>query len=219
NPLEEVLQMQTAVIDFEPLLTGGERGKALSQPAVLARFYNNLGSQALAEGDTSRAYGYFRAAIVADPLYGAAHGNLAVLLEQRGLAAEAEQLLRRAVALGDQPDVALASLHRLLLGQHREADAAVVAAELQAAQDADPYHWISRGVAALNEGNDRQAATALERAQELTAGFTEVHGWLALAYWRLGERGRAREQLAQLEALQSGSALAGKLRRKLAATP
>lgn len=60
---------------------------------------------------------------------------------------------------------------------------------------------------------------ALEHAQRLTSGFTEVHGWLALAYWRMGEQVRAREQMAQLEALQPGSALAGKLRRKLTAAP
>ncbi|HEY1226588.1 MAG TPA: tetratricopeptide repeat protein [Ramlibacter sp.] len=219
SPIEDVLQMQTAVIDFEPLLTGGERGRPLGEAAVLARFYNNLGSQALAAGDTQRAYGLYRAAIAADPLYGAAHGNLALLLQQRGLPAEAERLLRRAVALGDQPDVALASLHQLLVDQKRTAEAEAVAAQLRAAQDADPYHWISRGVAALNEGQNRQAVADLEHAQELTSGFTEVHGWLALAYWRMGEARRAREQLAQLEALQSGSALAGKLRRKLTATP
>jgi len=219
NPIEDVLQMQTAVIDFEPLLTGGERGKPLREQEVLARFYNNLGSQALAAGDEQAAYGYYRAAITADSLYGAAHGNLAVLLQRHGLAADAERLLRRAASLGDQPDVALASLHRLLLEQHRDADAAVVAAQLRAAEDADPYHWISQGVAALNEGRNRQAAAALEHAQELTAGFTEVHGWLALAYWRMGEPSRARDQLAQLEALQSGSLIAGKLRRKLTATP
>lgn len=219
SPIEDVLQMQTAVIDFEPLLTGGERGRPLSEAAVLARFYNNLGSQALAGGDTQRAYGLYRAAIAADPLYGAAHGNLAVLLQQRGLPAEAERLLRRAVALGDQPDVALAALHQLLVAQQRTGEAEAVAAQLRAAQDADPYHWISRGVAALNDGQDRQAVADLEHAQELTSGFTEVHGWLALAYWRMGEARRAREQLAQLEALQSGSALAGKLRRKLTATP
>ena len=219
SPIEDVLQMQTAVIDFEPLLTGGERGRALSEAAVLARFYNNLGSQALATGDTQRAYGLYRAAVAADPQYGAAHGNLALLLQQRGLPADAERLLRRAVALGDQPDVALASLHQLLVNQKRTAEAEVVATQLRAAQDADPYHWISRGVAALNEGQDRQAVADLEHAQELTSGFTEVHGWLALAYWRMGEARRAREQLAQLEALQSGSALAGKLRRKLTATP
>jgi tetratricopeptide (TPR) repeat protein len=219
NPIEDVLEMQTAVIDFEPLLTGGERGKPLNEQAVLARYYNNLGSQTLALGNELGAYGYYRAAITADPLYGAAHGNLAVLLQRRGLDADAERLLRRAASLADQPDVALASLHALLLRQHRDAEALVVADQLRAAQDADPYHWISRGVEALNEGRDRQAVDALQHAQELTSGFSEVHGWLALAYWRMGDRGRAREQLAQLDALQSGSPLAGKLRRKLTATP
>lgn len=219
NPIEDVLQMQTAVIDFEPLLTGGERGRPLSEAAVLARFYNNLGSQALAAGDTQRAYGMYRSAIAADPLYGAAHGNLALLLQQRGLPAEAERLLHRAVALGDEPEVALAALHELLVAQQRTDEAELVARQLRAAQDADPYHWISRGVAALNDGRDRQAVADLEHARQLTSGFTEVHGWLALAYWRLGDGAHAREQLAKLEALQSGSPLAGKLRRKMTAVP
>jgi tetratricopeptide (TPR) repeat protein len=219
DTMQDMLRTRVAIIDFEPQLTGGELGRRLDENDILARFHNNLGGQALAVGDAPRAYAHYRAAIEADPRYAAAHSNVAVLLEQRGLVQEAELLLRYAVALSPEPDVALAALHRLLLAEHRTADADVVAQQLRAAQDADPYHWISTGVDALNAGHDRQAVAALEHAQQLTNGFTEVHGWLALAYWRLGDKSRAQQQLAQLEALQAGSPLAGKVRRKLTATP
>lgn len=219
DTLQDMLRRRAAIVDFEPQLTGGALGRPLDESGMLARFHNNLGGQALAAGDAARAYGHYRAAIAADPRYGAAHSNAAVLLEQRGLVKEAEVLLRHAVALSAEPEVALAMLHRLLVAQHRLAEADLVATKLNAMREADPYHWISLGLNALDEGRDRQAAAALEHAQRLTSGFTELRGWLALAYWRMGEQGRAREQLAQLEALQSGSALAGKLRRKLTATP
>ena len=217
--MQDMLRTHVAIVDFEPQLTGGELGRPLDEADMLARFHNNLGSQALALGDAAGAYGHYRAAMAADPHYAAAHSNLAVLLERRGLVGEAEVLLRHAISLSHEPDVALAALHRLLLGQHRTAEAEVVARQLRAAQESDPYYWIQEGVDALNAGRNRQAVVALEHAQELTNGFTEIHGWLALAYWGLGDGARARQQLAQLEALQSGSVLAGKLRRKLTATP
>lgn len=217
--MQDMLRTRVAVIDFEPQLTGGELGRPLDEGEIVARFHNNLGSEALAAGDAVRAYGHYRAALAADPRFAAANSNLAVVLEQRGLAQEAEVLLRYAITLANEPDVALAALHRLLVAQHRTAEAEVVAQQLRAAEDADPYHWITQGVDALNQGRSRQAVAALEHAQELTHGFTEVHGWLALAYLQLGDQVHARQQLAQLEALQSGSPLAGKLRRKLTAMP
>lgn len=219
DTLQDMLRTRVAIVDFEPQLTGGELGRPLDERDMLARFHNNLGGQALASGDPVRAYGHYRAAIAADPVYAAAYSNAAVLLQQRGLLQQAESLLRYAIVLSPEPNVALAALHRLLLAQHREAEAAVVAEQLRAAREADPYHWIAQGIEDLNEGRDRQAVVALEHARELTSGFTEVHGWLALAYWRLGDGVHAREQLAQLEALQAGSPLAGKLRRKITAKP
>ena len=216
DTMQDMLRTRVAIIDFEPQLTGGELGRPLDEGEIVARFHNNVGSEALAAGDAARAYAHYRAAVTADPQYAAAHSNLAVVLQQRGLVREAEVLLRHAISLGNQPEVALAALHRLLLAQQRTAEAEVVAGQLRAAQDADPYHWITEGVDALNQGHSRQAIAALEHAQQLTNGFTELHGWLALAYWQLGDGVRARQQLAQLEAQQSGSPLAGKLRRKLA---
>lgn len=219
DTLQDMLRTRVAIVDFEPQLTGGELGRPLDELDMLARFHNNLGGQALAAGQVERAYGHYRAAIAADPGYAAAYSNAAVLLEQKGLAQDAESLLRHAVALSPEPDVALGALHRLLVAQHRDADAQAIAGRLRAAREADPYHWITKGIDALDHGEPRQAVIALEHARELTSGFTEVHGWLALAYWRLGDGAHAREQLAQLEALQTGSALAGKLRRKFTTAP
>lgn len=211
---DEMLQPRAVVIDFEPEYASRLRGTPLTEDAVLARFYNNLGVEALARGQEARAYAHLKAAIAADGSYGAPYANLAVLYRQRQLAADAERLLRRAIALSAQPEVPLQTLHALLLEQGRTAEARAVAARLREWQAADPYHWLAQAIAHLEAGEPRRAIAALEHAQDLTSGFAEVHRFMALAYWRLGERERAGEHLALLAQSDPGSPALGKLKRK-----
>ncbi|HMA08771.1 MAG TPA: hypothetical protein VKP68_12945, partial [Ramlibacter sp.] len=103
------------IVDFEPDLASARVGLALSEDAILARYYNNIAAEQLAQGHSALAYAHFQAAILADPAYAASYGNLAVLYRGAGLAAEAEQLLRLALVRADPPDVPLHALHQLLL--------------------------------------------------------------------------------------------------------
>lgn len=211
---EHVLYPRYIVIDFEPQYATGFRGRPLDDAGVAARYYNNLGAEHLAQGRLAHAYAHFKAAIATDASYAAAYGNLAVLYRKRGFDADAERLLRRAVALSDEPDVALQGLHQLLVDRGREAEAKSVAEQLREYREADPYYWIAEGVKHLEGGNPRRAADALEHAQAISSGFGEVHRYLAVAYWRLGDRKRADEQLALMSALDSGGVMTAKLRRK-----
>lgn len=211
---DEMLQPRFVVIDFEPEYASRHRGQPLTEEAVLARFYNNLGVEALARGEAAGAYAHFKAAIAAEAGYAAPYANLAVLYRQRLLAADAERLLRRAIALSAQPDVPLATLHELLVEQGRTAEARAVAAQLREWQAADPYHWLALAIRHLEDGAPRDAIAALEHAQALTHGFAEVHRYMALAYWRLGERERAGEHLALLAQGDPASPALGKLKRK-----
>jgi Tfp pilus assembly protein PilF len=85
---------------------------------------------------------------------------------------------------------------------------------LQSRRDADPYYWIGLGLQALQDGQWRQSVAALEEAQRLTHGFEEVHRYLALAYWRSGDRLRANAQLAVLASLEHDSSDIATLRKK-----
>jgi len=211
---DELLQPRAVVIDFEPEYATRQRGLPLTDDGVLARFYNNLGVEFLARGQQSKAYAHFKAAIAADASFAPAYGNLSILYRDRGLAADAEQLLRRAIALSDQPDVPLQALHQLLADQGRTAEARAVAARLRQWQESDPYYWVAQGIRYLDQGEPRRAVDALEQAESLTTGFAEVHRYLALAYWRLGERKRAGEQLALLSRADPEGPATAKLRRK-----
>ena len=174
---------------------------ALSDDGILARFYNNVAAEYLAQGDLILAYAHFKAAVLADPGYSPSYSNLAQLYIRKGFLQSAERLLLHAIALDDDADIALRSLHQLLVSQGRESEALKYKEILQARQEKDPYYWLGVGLHHLQGGNYRKAVNALEHAQALTRGFQEVHRYLAIAYWRAGKPSQAKSQLSMLASL------------------
>ena len=189
------------IIDFEPQVASRREGMALSDDGILARFYNNVAAEYLAQGDLTLAYAHFKAAVLADPGYSSSYSNLAQLYTRKGLLQSAEHLLLHAMALNDDADIALRSLHQLLVSQGRESEALKYAQILQARRENDPYYWLGVGLDHLQRGNYRKAVSALEHAQALTKGFQEVHRYLAIAYWRAGKPIQAKNQLSVLASL------------------
>src|SRR6267143_4460575 len=94
------------IIDFEPQIASRREGLALSDDGILARFYNNVAVEYLAQGDLTLAYAHFKAAILADAGYSPTYGNLAQLYKRRGLLQSAERLLLYAIAFNDDADIA-----------------------------------------------------------------------------------------------------------------
>jgi tetratricopeptide (TPR) repeat protein len=192
-------RVEALVIDFEPGVGSFRAGTPLTDDGVLARYYNNRGAEHYARDEQAAAYAYYKAAIQTDRTFSASYGNLAQLYLRRGYADDAERLLRQAVALTDEADLPLWSLHRLLLAQGRTDEAARIAQVQQARRERDPYYWLGVGVERIRQQDWPAAIAALERAQAMTTGFDEVHRYLALAYWRAGDTPRARAQWALLE--------------------
>lgn len=196
-----VIAAGDVVIDFEPRSGWLRAGTALSEEGVLARYYNNIAADHFAQGNLTRAYAWFKAAIVADPQYSSSYGNLAQLYRRKGFTDSAERLLLHAIALSEVDDTPVHSLHQLLVAQGRDAEAAKYAAILKARQEKNPYYWLGVGLDYLREAKYSRAVSALERAEALTSGFDEVHRYLAIAYWRNGDQARANKQLEVLASL------------------
>jgi tetratricopeptide (TPR) repeat protein len=207
------------IIDFEPQIASRREGSALSDDGILARFYNNIAVEYLAQGDLTLAYAHFKAAILADPGYSPSYGNLAQLYKRRSLLQSAEQLLLHAIALNDDADLALRSLHQLLVSQGRESEALKYTEILRARQERDPYYWLGVGLDHLQRGNYQKAVDALEHAQALTTGFQEVHRYLAVAYWRAGKQPQAKNQLSVLASLMLDDSGLSALRKKINKPP
>jgi Flp pilus assembly protein TadD len=203
------------VIDFEPDFAAPRRGTPLTEPGIVARYYNNVAVENMARGDRARAYAYYKAAILAEPGYVSPYGNLAVLYRRAGREHEAEILLRHAVAVGGSSDAALHELHRLLVDQKRTAEAEEVARQLTQLQADDPYHWMSLGLTRLAEKDARGAIGYFKRAGDIAPSFAEVHRYLAIAYANVGDTRRAREELELMA--NSGAAVnkVALLKRKL----
>ncbi len=216
------IQAEDTIVDFEPQAGSNRHGRALSDNAILALYYNNIAAEHLAHNRLALAYAHFKAAIQLDPSYPFSYANLAALYRRAGLMVDAELLLRQSVALGDGGDrdtVPLLSLYQLLLDQGRSQEATELARLLRSRRDRDPYYWIDLGLKHLQDGRYRDSIRALEEAQQLTRGFEEVHGYLAVAYWRAGERSRASEQLTVLASLHPDSDDVVTLRRKFNVAP
>ena len=186
------------VVDFEPSYGSNRQGLALSARGILARYYNNLGAAYLAKADWPRAYAHFKAAMLSDADFSAAAANLAWLYWNQGFAAAAERVLTQTAATSAQPDASLRALHRLLLVQGRQEEAARYRSLFETRQKQEPYYWIDRGLAQLKEGDSRGAIRSLEFAQTLATGFSELHQYLAIAYLQVGKPDKAQEQLTTL---------------------
>lgn len=203
------------VLDFEPDFQAPFRGTPLTEAGIVARYYNNVAVEFMARGDHARAYAHFKAAIRAEPGYPSSYSNLAVLYRRVGHDTEAESLLRVAVAMGGKADVALFELHRLLEEQNRITEAEVVKRELDARRAADPYHWLGLGLARLAADEPRHAIAEFERARDIAPMFPEVHRYLALAYARLGDTHKARDEVELMTTAGDSMNKIALLRRKL----
>ena len=189
------------IIDFEPQIGSQREGSALTEDAILARFYNNLAAEYLAAGQLDLAYAHFKAAILTDANFSSSYANLAVVYKRQGLLPYAERLLRYAIALDDDNDTAVGALYRLLQSQGRDSEAAQYAKLLEARREKNPYYWFGLGLNYFQQEDYRRAISALEQAAALSTGFEEVHRYLALAYLRTGNAQAAKKQAAVVTAL------------------
>ncbi|MBK7686657.1 MAG: tetratricopeptide repeat protein [Rhodocyclaceae bacterium] len=85
--------------------------------------------------------------------------------------------------------------------------------------DDDPYYWVGIGLDHLKQNRFGKAIDALERAEQLTTGFEEIHRYLAIAYWRNGQKKLADKELATLFAMRSDDPTVKALSRKLDRSP
>ena len=205
------------VIDFEPTFGAARPGYSLSRQAILARYYNNMGADYLSQGDSVRAYAYFKAAMEQDAEFSAAASNLAWLYWRSGYVQAAESLLTHVVETATHSETAIRGLHRLLVVQGREAEAGKYQALLDKRMQSEPYYWINQGYDQLQAGNYRRAIESLEKAQTLTTGFSEVHRYLAVAYLHEGKPEKAQEQMTTLAMIDAQDPALSVINRKILA--
>lgn len=205
------------VIDFEPSIGSHWKIGALSEEMMLARYYNNLGAESYAKGEFQTAYTYYKLAMTSDPKYFAAHTNLAALYVKTGHKLHAEYLFKNVAEQAENPDVAIRGLYHLMASQGRNNEANLYRDILIAHQEQDPYFWIARGLNQYRSSNFKNAIDDLSKAQSLATGFSEIHVYLAMAYWHDGQREKAQEQYDALARINNHDPNLASLSRKFSA--
>jgi len=205
---------KSIVIDFDLDETTSMRGTLLTEDGIAARFYNNLGAEYLAKNQTSLAYAYFKEAILVDPSYAGSYSNLAQLYESKKFLDDAEKLLNRSLSISPNSYINLISLRDLMNKEGRTGESQQYADRLKILQERDPYYWLGLGINQIKNQQYSDAIFSLEKASEMTKGFSEIYANLALAYWRTNQPEKARAQLAILKNIQPENPSVIKLSKK-----
>jgi Tfp pilus assembly protein PilF len=193
--------------------TGGLR--LLGDLWIEAIYFNNKGVQSLREENVEESLGLFEVAITFAPEFSAAHANLGVARRRAGDIAGAFRAYRTALQIEPRDPAVLGNLAALYrsLGRGREARAALLAADLSSAS---PFHLITRGDLAMEDGNVVEAIRLYRRAHRLQRDLPDPLLALARAEIARGELRAARRAVEKALKADPASAEARSLKDELA---
>jgi len=194
-----VLDNQSAplTIDFVPGEDiRGQRIRVVGEHTIVAMYMNNRAAESLASGQINNAYWWARAAIEKDPRFLSAYNTLGVIYRRHGNLQEAEQVLKLVLELEPGNTQVMSNLVLILNDQGRTVESAALTRKLEQLQPYPPFYFFELGVAAMRNGDYKEARVQFEKEVERDAYYHEFHAWLAAAYLGLGETVQARTQLS-----------------------
>ena len=170
--------------------------REIDEATVLAMFANNRAAEALAEGLLDDAYAWAKLALGHDRGFLPGWNTLGVVYLHHGDAAFAAETFEHVLASAPRDTRSLANLAEAYTRLGRVADAGALQQRLLAVEPEPPFHFLRLGMAALQRGDAALARKLFLREAERDADDHEVHYWLGLAEWRLGDVAGARRELA-----------------------
>ena len=183
-------------VDFlPPELAGGWSSRPISEQTIVAMYMNNRAAETLAAGQVDEAYWWARAAIVENPHFTSAYNTLGVVYRRHGNLPQAERALRLALEREPTNTRAMSNLVAVLDAMGRTAEAKALALRLAQLDPNPAFGYYSLGVAAMREGNYRQARELFAKEVERAPYYHEFHYWLAAAYMGLGDVESAKKEL------------------------
>jgi serine/threonine protein kinase/Flp pilus assembly protein TadD len=220
--LEEALRYYTAALALRPrnpgiyvILGGALRQKGLQDEALacyrkaieldpkFAFAHNRLGADLGNLGRDEEAIACFRKAIECDPKFVLAYYNLGNALIKKGRPEEAIACNRQALELDSRDCGCRNHLAWILvtcadLKLRNPAEGLKLAQENVKLVPRDGSYWNTLGAAHYRAENWKEAIAALQKSMSLRNGG-DSYDWffLAMAYWQLGEKGKARQSFEQ----------------------
>lgn len=184
--------------DFLPYSAKSYRDfKPIDDLTAAAHYYNNLGAEALLEGDLVRALANVELAAEIVPTFVKAINNLGVILLRQGDEAGAERTYRRGLAIAPDDPPLLMNLLRLGQRRGRLAEVEPLVARLEELKVSNPFFYLFRGYEALADGNETGALEFMTEALRKESELPEVHVGLAEVYVAVADFDRARYHLGR----------------------
>lgn len=171
---------------------------------LLAHFYDNRGTELMADGQTGAARTYLQASLDLAPDLAAAWNNFGVLALREGDAAAAAEAYDHAVAADGDNASALSNLVNLYRRTGDSNNADIALARLRRLQDRDPMQQFLLATEAERRGSYRDAVKHYRRAIGLYDGAHQFHFGLARTYFVLGKPAQAQHELQRAFALSAG---------------
>jgi Tfp pilus assembly protein PilF len=183
-------------IDFMPPRDlRGLRSRPIAESTIVAMYMNNRAVEAMAAGQLDDAYWWAREAIQQDPDFGSAYNTLGAVYHRHRDFAQAERVLRHALARDPTGTQVLSNLAGVLDAVGRTAEANEFRRTLAKLEPDPPFGYYRRGLVAMRTGDYRLAKELFAKEVERAPDFHEFHFWLAAASIELGELDLARKEM------------------------
>jgi Tfp pilus assembly protein PilF len=180
-------EANTLTVDFIPIPPKSrEDAKPLEEHTVLAMFLNNRAAELLAAGKIDDAYWAARKAATVDPLFLNAYNTLGVIYQHHGDQDAAEQVLRHAHAQAPDNTIFLSNLAQTLENQNKLDEAAALRVRLAKLEPYPPFYFFNQGQEAVKLGDYARARKLFERELERVPDYHELHFWLSVVNYHLG---------------------------------
>ena len=164
-----------------------EATRRMSDEEALAQYYNNLGADALVNGDLPLAHAYFSKALETHSGLPYVWSNLGVVLRRNGQTADAILAYRAAIDIDDQHTVALNNLYTLYVESGDLQAAGAIEAQVERNRRKNPYYLHYLAEIANEEQRWSDAIGLLNRAIRLESNEYRFHYALAQAHYSSGD--------------------------------
>jgi len=190
--------------DFLPYSVKSYRSfKPIDDLTAMAHFYNNLGAEALLDGDLERATREIELAHRIAPDFTKAINNLGVCRARAGDTAGAEQIYRHGLEIEPDNGPILSNLLRLYQETGRQEEVGRMLEKLETLKISNPFYYVYRGENALADGDLQKALEYMVEGLRRDSELPEVHVGLAEVYLATGDLDRARHHVERALRLDS----------------
>ena len=169
--------------------------KQIDDLTAAAHYYNNLGAEALMEGNVARAVELTTIATRIAPKFDKALNNLGVCYARLGQFEKALETYQKGLAIDPENTLILSNVARAYQQMGRGDEAFALLDKIEGVNTTNPYFYLYQGELALAQGESQKALEYMRRALQQDSEVPEVHVGFIKVYMALGEMDKARHHL------------------------